>query len=440
MTLKVDVETVDPIRRRLAVEVPAEEVSAELEKAYVELGRAAKVRGFRPGHVPRRVLERLFGDRVRADVFAKLIQHSYAEVIEERRIEAVGQPEIVTEQAQPGGALRYRATVEVKPDVFVERYTGLEVEQPVVTVTDEDIAAALERLRHAYAQLRPITERSQVEPGNVVTLDYEARVNGRLAGRGERRDIEIGANGFPPGFDQQLIGTTTGADLDFVVDYPPDHGAAEVAGKPVHFRVHVHGVSRKELPPLDDEFAKDHGECATLNELRERLRRQLEADATRYADETVRRSLVSELAKAHDIPVPQALVQRRTEAMVEEVWREWQRQRVPPKRDAETLAHLRQELEPRAREQVKIGLLLEAVARQEDLRVDEEDLDARIATLAAEAGAAADRLRALYQDAGARQELRSRMIQSRAVDVLLRHAKLKSVPHSRHVAEARENR
>ena len=439
MTLKVDVEAVDPIRRRLAVEVPAEEVSAEIEKAYAELGRAAKVRGFRQGHVPRHVLERMFGDRVRADVFAKLIQHSYAEVIEERRIEAVGQPEIVTEEAQPGGALRYRATVEVKPEVIVEHYAGLEVERPVVAVTDEDVAAALDRLRQSYAQLRPISERSQVEQGDVVTLDYEARVNGRLAGRGERRDIEIGANAFPPAFDQHLVGAAVGTDLDFVVDYPPDHGPAEVAGKPVQFRVHLHKLSRKEVPPLDDEFAKDHGECATLGELRERLRGRLDVEAKRYADEAVRRSLVTELSKTHDLPVPQALVQRRTEVLVEEVWHEWQRQRVRPQHDADARAHLRQELEPRAREQVKIGLLLEAVARQEGIAVNEEDLDARVAALASEAGTAAERVRALYQEPGARRELRSRMIQSRAVDVLVRHAKLRMVPRPLHVAEGEEN-
>ena len=439
MTVKVDVETVDPIRRRLAVEVPAEQVSAELEKAYVELGRAAKVRGFRQGHVPRHVLERMFGDRVRADVFAKLIQHSYAEAIEERRIEAVGQPEIVTEDAQPGGVLRYRATVEVKPEVTVERYAGLEVERPVVSVTDDDVAVALDRLRQSYAQLRPITERSQVAAGDVVTLDYEARVGGKLVGRGERRDIEIGANAFPPAVDEHLVGAMVGSDVDFVAAYPADQGPAEVAGKSVQFHVHLHGISHKELPPLDDEFAKDHGECATLDELRERVRRRLDAEATRYADEAVRRSLLTELAKTHDLLLPQALVQRRTEALVEEVWHEWQRQRIRPKHDADALAHLRQELEPRAREQVKIGLLLEAVARQEGIAVSEEDLDARIATLSSEAGAAAERLRALYREPAARHELRARMVQSRAVDVLVRQAKLKMVPRPLHVAEGQEN-
>jgi len=180
MTFKVDVETLDPLRRRLAVEVPAEEVSAEIEKTYAKLARAAKVPGFRPGHVPRSVLERLFGDRVRAEVFGKLIQDSYSEAIETRHIEALGQPEIVTEQAQPGAALRYSATIEVKPEVVVDDYQGIEVERPLATVTDADVSAFIDRLRESLAQLRPITERSRVESGDVVTLDYEARVDGRL--------------------------------------------------------------------------------------------------------------------------------------------------------------------------------------------------------------------------------------------------------------------
>src|SRR3990172_5742217 len=177
MTHKVDVETVDPVRRRLAVEVPAEEVSAELEKAYAELARSAKVRGFRPGRVPRPVLERMFGDRVHADVFGRLIQHSYLAVIEERQIPAVGRPEIVTEQAEPGAALRYRATVEVKPEVRVEGYAGLEVERPILRVVEDDVNAYLEGMRAAAAHLHPISDRHEVRSGDVVTLDYEARVD-----------------------------------------------------------------------------------------------------------------------------------------------------------------------------------------------------------------------------------------------------------------------
>jgi len=439
MTFKVDVETVDSLRRRLAVEVPAEEVSAEIEKAYAQLARGAKVRGFRPGRVPRPVLERLFGDRVRGEVFEKLIQQSYAEVVEERQIPTVGHPEFVTEQAQPGAALRYSATVEVKPEIVVEHYAGLAVERPLTPVTDTDVDAFLERLRQSLAQLRPIVERSTVEVGDVVTVDYEARVDGRSVGRGEQREIEIGANAFPREFDEHLRGAAAGSELDFIVPYPAEHGAAELAGKTVNFHVRVRGLSHKEVPALDDEFAKDHGECSTLAELRQRVRARLESDAAQHADEAARQALLGALAEANDIPIPNALVERRTQALLEEVWHEWQQRRLRPKNEGEALARLREELQPRARQQVKIALLLEAIARQEGITVSEADVDERIATLAADAGSAAERLRAYYQDAEARRDLRNRIVQARAVEAVLRTAHITTRDRATSVAAADEN-
>jgi trigger factor len=439
MTLKVDVEMVDAVRRRLAVEVSSEEVQAEIEKAYAELGRAAKVPGFRPGRVPRHVLERMFGDRVRADVFGKLIQRSYAEVIEQQQIAAVGQPEIVTEQAEAGASLRYTATVEVKPEVVAEHYAGLEAERPLVAVSEADVEAAIERLRQSLAQLQPITERSEAQSGDVLTLDYQGHIDGRLAGRGEHRDIELGANSLPPEFDQNLLGARVGSEVEFDAAYPPDHANAELRGKTVHFNVRVQRLSRKELPGLDDEFAKDHGACATLDELRARVRQQLQAEATQAADAAVQRALLDELSKRHDIPVPAAMVQRRTEALVDEVWHEWQQQRLVPKNESQARDRLRTELEPRAREQVKLGLLLEAIARQEGITVSEDDVEARVAALAAGAGTAAERVRALYQNPEAHRQLHARMLQGRAINAVVARATIKDVARSPNIAEVGEN-
>jgi trigger factor len=437
MIFKVEVETVDSLRRRLAVEVPAETVSAEIHKAFTELGRAAKVPGFRPGRVPRPVLERMFGDRVRAEVFGRLIHDSYTEALEEQQIAAVGQPEIVTEQTEAGAALRYRATVEVKPNFTVEGYAGLSVERPLSAVTDEDVTAALSHLQQSLAQLHPITDRSHIERGDVVSLDYQAHVDGRLVSRGENRDVELGANRFPPGFDDRLVGAPVGSTLEFDITYPTEHPAPELAGKSVHFHVEVHSISVKEVPPLDDEFAKDHGECSTLEELRQRLRRQLEAEAAQRADEAVRRNVVVELAKRHDVPVPQAMVQRRTEALVEEVLHDWQRQRGRLKDDSQARAHLRKELEPRAYEQVKTVLLLEAVARQEAVSVSDEEVEAQVSALSRAAGSAAERVRALYQQPEARGQLRAQMLQSRAVDFLVSRAEIRDVSRL-NVADAAE--
>jgi len=434
MTTKIAMETLDAVRRRLAVEVPADEVAAETERAFTDLGRAARVRGFRPGRVPRPVLERLFGDQVRAEVFEKLIQRTYAEAIETNQVFAVGRPEIVTEQLGPGEPLRYSATVEVKPEVVADRYKGLEIERPLPTVTDADVSGALEHMRQSFAQLHPISDRATVERGDVVTLDYEGHVDGKLAGRREGRLVEVGASGFPPEFDDHLVGAAVGVEQTFDVTYPVEPRVGELSGKAVRFRVTVRALAHKDVPVLDDEFAKDHGDCATLEELRARVRGKLEADAAAHADEVARRAALQKLAEVHDIPIPQAMVERRTEGLMREVRREWEQQRVRPKNEAEALARLREDLTPRAREQVKVALLLEAIAHQESLRVDDADLDERITAMATAAGQAAERVRALYQDPEARQDLRAQLLQARALDAVLRQARVTTVSAENSVA------
>jgi len=207
----------------------------------------------------------------------------------------------------------------------------------------------------------------------------------------------------------------------------------------VHFTVTPHAIARKELPALDDEFAKDHGECETLEELRRRVRQRLRDEAARYADEAMRRALLGALVRANDVPVPEAMVRRRTLALAEEVWHEWQQRRVLPQNESEALARLQTELEPQAREQVKLALVLEAIARQEGLQLGEEEIDAHVAEVAASAGAAADRVRALYQQAEARAHLRQRLLQARAIDTVVARASITDVEVAS-VAAENENR
>jgi len=439
MTHKVEVETVDAVRRRLAVEVPADEVSAELKRAYQTLGREARVPGFRPGRVPAAVLERMFGDRVRADVFERLTQRSLVEAIEAQQLDALGVPEIVTEQAEPGAALRYRATVEVMPDVVVAEYGGLELERPLAPVDEPDVDAALERLRQSFAQLHPEPEGTPIARGHVVTLRYEARIDGRVAGKADERVIEIGASPFPPAFDEHLVGATAGSERTFAVPYPAEHGASEIAGKTADFLVGIRAVFRKDVPVLDDEFAKDHGECSTVEELRARVRAQLEADAGREADEAVRRGALDQLVQREEVLLPEVLVHRRTAALVDEVWHEWEQRRIRPQNEQAARERLAAELAPRARTEVKLSLLLDAIARQEGIAVSDEALEAHIADIAARAGNAAERVRALYQNEEARRALRTRLVHAGAIDAIVGRATVRTVERRNNIAEGSQN-
>lgn len=421
---KVSMETVDSVRRRLAVEVPAGEVTAEIERAYDHLRRTANVRGFRPGRAPRSVLEQLFGDRVRADVFGRLVHDSYSEALRDQNIEPVGQPEIVTEHAEPGEPLRYSATVEVKPTIAPTGYTALEVERPLKPVSDEDVESFLENIRQSYAQLVPITDRVRATRGDIATVDYEARLDGRLIGRGEDRQILVGSEHE---IGSRLEGVGKGEEREFDIDYPPDHKEPELAGRRAHFRVRIKALSTREVPELDDDFAKDHGESDTLAELRQRARRHLEANAERDADEAARSALLDQLIRTHTVEAPPSMVERRVESMIEDFLESLGPRRPPAGREGDVRARLHSEFEARACDQVKAELILEAIAQQEKLQISDADLETQIERAAERAGAARERVRALYQDPIARATLRDKMLQTQALDLVTERANIRTV-------------
>lgn len=425
---KVAVEAVDAVRRRLTVEVPETEVRAQTEHAYEELRRKANVRGFRPGRAPRAVLEKLFGDQVRVDVFSRLVEESYREALESEKLDPVGRPEIVTESAAAGGPLRYSAVVEVKPDVSASGYHNLEVERALRTVSDADVEGFLERLRESFTQLTPVADRDVAGVGDVATIDYEARLGSRTIAKAGDRMVEVAA--LDPASEvigAHLEGARIGAPIQYEVTYPADHANKDIAGQCVSFAVTVKALSTKQVPALDDEFAKDHGECDTLDELRRRLRERLEAEAVHEADGAVRTGLVTKLVELHDFDVPRAMVDRRTASMVEELIEGMGRQAPPASQEADYRAELSRRMEPRARDQVKAGLVLEAIARQEKLEVGEDQLDAEIGRAAERAGQAADRIRAFYQDPAARAALRAQILQSRALDLVVEKARVVTV-------------
>jgi trigger factor len=436
---KVAVETVDAVRRRLAVEVPAAAVRAETERAYDTLRRKANVRGFRPGRAPRPVLERLFGDRVRAEVLGKLIQESYEEALRTERIEPVGDPEVVTEQAEPNGPLRYSVTVEVKPDIVASGYTGLTAERRLRPPSDTEVDRALEDLRQSMAQLRPIQDRRVANAGDLATVDYEARTADRLVARAEGRLVEVGDQLPPTAFGAHLIGAEIGVPVEAAIDYSPDYDNEELAGQRVALHMVVKALWVKEVPPLDDEFAKDQGECETLGELRARVRRQLEATAAGEADKAVRATLVAQLLRAHEVEVPRSMVERRAELMVDEFLSGLGPRRPPASREPELRARLREQLAEPARDQVKAGLLLEAIARQEGLTIGEEEIEAQIERLAQRAGNARERVRALYQEPAARMRLRSQLLQERALDHVHARARVTTVAPISSVADGEGN-
>jgi trigger factor len=326
--------------------------------------------------------------------------------------------------------------VEVRPEVIAAGYGGLDIEKPMRSVTEADVDRFLEELRQSFAQLRPVPDRTRAAAGDLATIDYEARVGGRVAGKGEKRLVAV-ADGEEE-FSKRLEGAEVGSTIEFEIDYPAEHSNHDLAGKRVSFRVVVRSLSTKEVPALDDEFAKDHGEVDTLEQLRERVRQRLEAEAAHDAERAARNAAVAELVRLHEIEVPQAMASRRAETLAEQFLDSLGSRRPAASREGDVRRQLAADLMPRAIEQVKAELILAAIASQENLQIDDTIVDEQIDRLAARAGAAGERVRALYQDPSARASLRASLLEERALDLVMERAQVRPVEISG-IAEAEGN-
>jgi trigger factor len=421
---RVTLEDLTPVRKRLTIEVPADAVQAELERAFERVGRQARLRGFRPGKAPRAVVERVFGPEVRREVLGRLVEQSFHAAIEQHRLSVVGTPDIDADAITPGESLRYSATVEVRPSIELGDLAGLSARTPSVTVTDDDVSRALEAMRESVAQLRPVEDRSVVESGDVVVVDLSSRLAGGEPVRREGVMLEAGTGAFPLALERQLVGQHRGAHLSLHVPYPAEHPNPGLAGKSADFEVEIRDLRAKELPALDDDFARDHGRCESLAELRTRVRADLEQEAHRRAHESAREEIVDQLIARHPFDVPSTLVERRTETLLSSL-----DLRAPGGADREAaLARVREELRPRAERQVRAELLLDALAERDGIAVSDEAVRAEIENIASRERQAPERVRAFYERPEARMALRARLVRERAMDRLMESAVARAVP------------
>ncbi len=435
----VQVETVDAVRRRLLIEVPAQQVTMEFDRAFSELAQTATVRGFRRGRVPRTVLERIAGDRLRAEVFERLVQDSFLDALRDENIEPVGSPEISTEAAaQSGQPLRYSVTIEIKPEVTVGPYDGVAVERPLRMIGDDDVDGYLEQAQQSAARIEPITDRAVAQADDVATVDYEARVGDRLIGKGDDRLVMVGGDDVVE-MGAHLTGVEVGSTTEFTIVYPDDFSNADLAGKTVAFKATVKAVGERRLPPIDDDFAKAYGGFDVLETMKNRVREELKAHAERAADNAARSAVIESLLRENEFEVPQAMVDRRADSMVSEFLASGAQRRPPARQEQEIRERLRQELEPRARQQVRANLLLESIARAEAIEVSEDEIAAAIEHQIEHAGASGEQLRTLYDDPAARSGLRLQMLRERALDRVMEKANVRTVEEKSSVAGTQGN-
>jgi trigger factor len=427
--IDVRVTEISAVVRTLEIEVDGKRVERAFERAYRDLGRKARVRGFRPGKVPRSVLERLYGPSILEDVERGLVAETLPEAVAQAGLRPVAEPTIEAQPPADAVPFRYSARIEVKPVLALPPVRGLPAVKPDTEVRFEEVEEQLETLRQRQAPLVEEPEGTAAARGNVLSIDFVGRRDGQPfeGGTGQDVELELGSGRFIPGFEEQLEGARTGDDRELRVRFPDTYGNAELAGKEVVFQVHVAAVKRRALPELDDEFAKDVGDFSSLAELRARIQADLQTAREREADAALKRSVLDALLARAPFDVPPGMVDRRLQRRLSAAHRQLESS-APHDALHQQLERWAVEWRPLAEREVREALLLEAVAAQEGLTAEEAELETRLEAMAKEQGIEPAKLRKAYQEADLLEAVRVQILDEKALDLLVREARIEAPP------------
>ncbi|CAG9611548.1 Trigger factor [Bacillus rhizoplanae] len=411
----------------LTIEVDAKEVNNSLDDAFKKVVKTINVPGFRKGKMPRPLFEQRFGvESLYQDALDIILPKAYGEAIDETGIFPVAHPEIDIEKFEKGENLIFTAKVTVKPEVKLGEYKGLTVEKVDTTVADEDVENELKSLQERQAEL-VVKEDGTVENGDTAVIDFEGFVDGEAfeGGKGENYSLAIGSSTFIPGFEEQLVGLKAGEQKEVEVSFPEEYHAAELAGKPATFKVTVHEIKVKELPALDDEFAKDaNEEVATLDELKAKLRENLEENKKQEADNKLRDEVVEKAAANAEIDIPEAMIETELDRMVREFEQRLSYQGMNLELYYQFTgtdeAKLKEQMQEDAAKRVTTNLVLEAIIKAENIEVTEEEVNAEVEKMAEMYNMPVDAVKqALGNVEGVKEDLQVR----KAVDFLVDNSK-----------------
>ena len=424
--MKTEFADVNETRKNVRVEIPSDVVSAEIDRVALAYSRKVRVPGFRLGKAPARVIKQRYKDQILHDVAQDLIPRAVDDALRERGMEAVDTPDIRDVSVEDGRPLTFTASFDTVPPFEPGDYSTLALRRPSSRVDEDAVDQALQRLRDRAARFEPVEGRG-VEAGDIVVVDLERGLSGESPEEQDARPrndvtIELGAKANPPGFDDQLLGLEAGATKTFTIHHPSDYAIAELAGTDVAYTVKVKGLKRRIRPELDDEFAKDLGEFDTLAALRARVREDLEHQARHKAEGEVRADLMKQLSLRVPFEVPPSLLEREIDRRIEDFAHRLIEQNIDPRQAGIDWTAFRESQRDTAREAVAGAIVLDEVARREQLDVTEEDIEREIGRYAERSGRAPAAVRAGLEKEGGLSRVAAGLRREKSIDFLLARA------------------
>ncbi len=422
--MSVQVETLEKNMVKLTIEIAAEEVEKAIQAAYMQERGKISVPGFRKGRVPRQIVEKLYGPSVfYEDAVNALIEENYPSAVKESGADIVSRPVVDVVQIEKGKPFIFTAEAAVRPEVKLGKYLGVQVTKVDTSVSDEEVEEEIEKERNSNARTVSITDRP-VQNGDTVIIDFEGFSDGVPfeGGKGENHSLEIGSHSFVDTFEEQLIGRNAGEDVEVRVTFPEQYQAADLAGKPAVFKVKIHEIKVKEIPALDDEFAQDVSEFDTLDEYREDLRKSLrenkESDARRVKEDEA----IQKIIDTSEMEIPEAMLTTQCENMVNEFAQKILQSGLSMEQYLQfsglTIDKLKEQVRPDAETRIKSSLVLEEIAKEEDIQVTDEEIRAEIEKMASAYQTDPDRIEE-YMTEEERKSLIRDLKVMKAVDLIM---------------------
>ena len=439
--MSVQVENLEKNMAKLTIEVSAEDLEKALEAAYQKQKKQINIPGFRKGKVPRVMIEKMYGSGVfYEDAANSLMQLNYPSAVDESGIDIVSRPSVEIVQIEKGKPFIFTAEVAVKPEVTLGKYKGVTVTKIDTTVSDEEVDAALEKERNNNARTITVTDRPVAE-GDTAVIDFEGFVDGEPfeGGKGENHPLEIGSHTFIDNFEEQLIGKNAGDDVEVNVTFPEQYQAAELAGKPALFKVKIHEIRTKELPELDDEFAQDVSEFDTLAEYKESVKKNLEEQKEKEAKGTKEDEAIQKIIDKSKMEIPEAMIKTQCETMIDEFAQRIAQSGLTMEQYLQfsglTIDAMMEQVRPEALSRIQSSLVLEQIAKEENIEVSDEEVDAEIEKMAKSYGMEADKLKE-YVGEGERDSMKKNLAITKAVELVMDNVKERAKAKSKKEKEA----
>ena len=422
--MKAVVEDITTVKKKINIEIEPDSVTKEMDKAVADLAKKAKIPGFRTGKAPKSVVEKHYGDEVRSEVIQRLIMESYMQALPEHQISPVDTPAIDNVSTLvKGSPLSFSATVEVRPNIELGTYNGIDVQEQNIAVTDDELNQTIDRLREMYAQLE-VVEGRPLENNDTAIIDFEGFRDKKPIDGAKASDyiLTLGSNSLIPGFEGQLVGMNRGETREINVTFPVDYNNKELGGKDASFTILLKEIKKKVLPELNDEFAKDLGDHKSVDELKEGVRKDIEIRKRNEQSSAQREQILSKLVESHSFDVPPGMVDRELQSMARQQAQRMAQRGVDVIKSFD-IAKFREENKALAEKRVKGLLLLDVIADKEKVEVSDEEVSSALTTMAGRSDQTVDSIKKYYESLdGGLENLRSSLIQEKTLGLLLSRA------------------